>query len=164
MYLKTSIYGGNEHLSGRGGRARKGDNDWAGRTPLSPATSAGCKALALLPQPRCGPGPLPTLCPRPASPFPILSASSPFHVRGEPGLCAPGALSEFPHPSRVPGPPGRRGAPQHAETAPPGGINKPPAPPAREEMKARGFSSDHETGSERVRGWSHYLVHTRKWF
>lgn len=54
-------------------------------------------ALAHLSQTRCGPGPLPTLSPRPASPFPILSASSPpFHVPGEPGLCAPGALSEFP--------------------------------------------------------------------
>lgn len=132
MYLKTNISGGNEHLGERAGKE--------GRT-----LSRQCPTL---PRRQRWPGRNPWLA-RPghlAAPKPRAVEPSPHPLPAprEPPVRAPDAPSGLLDPQT-------EGRSWHTRKRLRRGINKPPAPPAREEMKAGGFSSDHETGSERMR-------------
>lgn len=88
MYLKTYMYGGNEHhfQEGRGKARREVKTE-------QPVTSAGCKALARLSQTPCG-----SPASHVASPLPILSRAP----RGTLSTCPESLLSKPMAPSPPP--------------------------------------------------------------
>lgn len=92
--------------------------------------------------------------------LPLLSPSAPFplarHLLSAPQARSPCSPSS-PRRVGIPRPQTDGGSPRHTRKRLRQGNKQAACSPAREEMKARGFSSDHETGSERVRGWSLYL-------
>lgn len=111
---------------------------------LPPASAGDREALAPCPQ-HSAATQTPARC-APLHPFPVPCV---------PSLCGPGALSRLWFPARL----GLLGRRHLGRSRPPRkllrqGINKPPALPAPGGDESRGgLSSDHETGSERVRAW-----------
>lgn len=88
---------------------------------------------------------------QPLAPFPL--ARHRLSAPQAPSPCSPSS----PRPVGIPRPQTDGGSPRHTRKRLRQGNKQAACSPTREEMKARGFSSDHETGSERVRGWSLYL-------